>query len=189
MPRSKIKPLPSLEELLALLDYDPVAGSLIWKLRLATSKANKGFNASHAGKPAGSCTIGRKHGDNKYLVVGIRNERGYHQYQAHRIIWKMMTGDEPSELIDHIDRDPFNLKWENFREATNGTNIQNSKLRRDNISGVKGVSWDAQHKKWRVTISVNKQHFRLGRFSTVEEAKSIIELKRQELHGEFARLK
>lgn len=100
-----------------------------------------------------------------------------------------MTGEEPPEFVDHKDGDRLNNRFANFRAADNGKNLQNAKLRKDNISGVKGVSWDASHNKWRAIISVGKQHFRLGRFDTVEEAKAVIDRKRQELHGEFARQK
>ena len=183
MPRWKPKPLPSVEALKALFDYDPETGILTWKRRSGSSRADLGFNNKAGGKPAGTRGAGRE--GNRYLVIGIDGS----YYKAHRIIWKMMTGEEAPEFIDHRDGDNLNNRWANFRPADNGTNLQNAKLRKDNISGVKGVSWDAGHKKWRVTISVNKQHYRLGRFSTVEEAKTAIDAARERLHGEFARFK
>lgn len=100
-----------------------------------------------------------------------------------------MTGDEPPEMIDHRDGDELNLRWENLRAATNGQNLQNAKLRRDNGSGVKGVHWDASHKKWRAVISVHKSHHHLGRFDTVADAETAILAARQHMHGDFARSK
>ena len=180
MPRWKPKPLPSAEGLRAIFEYVPETGLLIWKRREVKSRSDFGFNNKCGGKVAGTVT-GRE--GNQYIHVGI----GKVYYQAHRIIWKMVTGEEPPEFIDHKDGNNLNNRWPNFRAADNGTNLQNAKLRKDNISGVKGVSWDAGHKMWRVTIAVNKKYYRFGRFSTVEEAKAVIDQKRQELHGEFAR--
>lgn len=185
MGRAPIRVLPSAEFLRSILDYDPATGDLIWKPRRSATN----FNAKHACKKAGSISKGRNGGDNKYLVVGFKYEGRYQQFPAHRLIWKMVTGAEPPAMIDHRDGDNFNNRWLNLRPADNGKNLQNAKLRRDNISGVKGVSWDAGHKKWRVTIAVNGKFLRLGRFDTVEAAALIANEARNKLHGNFARMK
>lgn len=187
MKRKPIRILPAVELLRSLLDYDPVTGSLRWKSKSATSHLNKIFNSKYAGKAAGSMSAGRAHGDNKYLVVGVRDAGRYQQFPAHRIIWKIVTGEEPPPLIDHKDGDAVNMKWNNLRAATNGQNIRNAKLRSDNISGVKGVSWDSGHKKWRAIISIDKRYVRLGRYDTIAQARAVIELEREKMHGEFAR--
>jgi hypothetical protein len=184
--RAPIRKLPNITILRNLLDYDPDTGLLTWKCRPDISKYNKGFNRRFAGQSAGSLSGDAERG-NQYIVVGVRHAGMYQQYKAHRIIWKMMTKNEPPDFIDHKDGDAFNLRWSNIRAATNGQNLQNAKLRKDNRSGVKGVSWDVSHQKWKAVISVNKQQFRLGRFSTVEEAEAVIARKRHELHGEFSR--
>ena len=100
-----------------------------------------------------------------------------------------MTGEDPSEIIDHKDGDTLNLKWPNLRPATNGTNIQNSKLRSDNKSGVKGVCWDTYHKKWVAHVTVDGKQVKIGRFKTIEEATVAVEAARERMHGEFARFK
>jgi hypothetical protein len=177
--RSDIKPLPSLEVLNALLSYDEHTGVLTWKMQPATSRGNIGFNNKCGGKVAG--TVG-EHG---YVSVGI-GKRQY--YLAHRIIWKMMTGVDPLDQVDHEDTDRSNNRWSNLRAAANGPNIQNSKLRKDNTSGIKGVHWDMRHKKWRAVITANGKSTRLGRFPTIQEAASVIAQARLEMHGDFARL-
>jgi hypothetical protein len=70
--RAPIRQLPSQEELLALLSYDPDTGELLWRRREELSGADKRFNAKYAGRPAGSLTIGRADGTNRYLVVGLQ---------------------------------------------------------------------------------------------------------------------
>lgn len=176
--RSDIKPLPSLERLNELLTYDPGTGILTWKVLPAISRSNICFNNKCGGKVAG--TVGRR----GYIMLGI----GKVYYLAHRIIWKMQTGIDPVDIIDHEDADRSNNRWLNLREAANGPNIQNSKLRVDNSSGVKGVHWDAQHKKWRAVLTTNGVSVRLGRFASLEEAASVIEAARMRDHGEFARV-
>jgi hypothetical protein len=176
--RSDIKPLPSLARLNELLSYEPETGVLTWKTQPTTSRANIGFNNKCGGKVAG--TIGAK----GYLTVGI----GKSYYLAHRIIWKIMTGADPVDQVDHEDTDRLNNRWLNLRPTENGPNVQNSKLRVDNSSGVKGVHWDAQHKKWRAVLTTNGVSVRLGRFASLEEAASVIESARMRDHGEFARV-
>lgn len=187
MRRAPIRILPSREVLCSLLSYDPDTGALIWKAREPITRADRGFNTAHAGKPAGSLSIGRPDGSNRYLVVGFRVDGKYQQVKAHRIVVKMMTGEEPPDCVDHHDGDELNLRWVNLRPATNGQNLHNAKLRSDNRSGVKGVCWDAWHSSWKAYISINKVQLKLGRFKRLEDAVKIVQEIRPELHGQFAR--
>lgn len=175
--RADIKPLPSLEELQRLLSYDETTGILTWKTQPATSRSNICFNNKCAGKIAG--TVGKA----GYLVVGI----GKVYYLAHRLIWKMMTGEDPADQVDHEDTDRLNNRWRNLRGTSNGPNIQNSRIRKDNKSGIKGVHWDAHHKAWRAVITANKTSVRLGRFKRLEDAEAAVLAARMKLHGDFAR--
>jgi hypothetical protein len=176
--RIDIKPLPSLARLQKLLVYDKASGVLTWKVLPTTSRSNICHNNKCGGKVAG--TIGLS----GYLVVGISKK----YYLAHRIIWKMMTGSDPVDQVDHTDANRLNNHWSNLREATNGLNIQNSKIRNDNTSGIKGVHWDMQHKKWRAVINANGKSKRLGRYSSLNEAARVISKARLEMHGSFARI-
>lgn len=175
--RADIKPLPSLARLNELLSYDEHTGILTWEMQPATSRSNVGFNNKCGGKVAG--TVGAK----GYIMIGI----GKVYYLAHRIIWKMMTGADPIDQVDHEDTDRSNNRWRNLREAANGPNIQNSKLRKDNSSGVKGVHWDSHRKRWRAVITTNGYQRRVGRFSDLKEAEAAMVAARVADHGEFAR--
>src|ERR1700731_361182 len=98
MARASIRKIPSYEFLHRMLSYDQDTGDLRWRLRSGGKIGQGGdasFNGKYAGKVAGTISVGRPDGSNKYLVVGLRFEGKYQQYPAHRIIWKMMTGDEP----------------------------------------------------------------------------------------------
>jgi hypothetical protein len=176
--RNDIKPLPSLERLNELLSYDELSGILTWKMQPTTSRSNICFNNKCGGKVAGTIN------EDGYVVLGIAKK----YYLAHRIIWKLMTGSDPLDIVDHEDTDKGNNCWLNLREAANGPNIQNSKLRSDNKSGVKGVFWDAPHKAWRAVLTTNGTSIRLGRFKSLEKATSVITQARLRNHGEFARM-
>jgi hypothetical protein len=165
-----------------LFAYNPETGSIKWRLRPATTGVNKRFNARYGGKEAG--TVGKS----GYVSICIREpHEKFITFYAHRIIWKLMTGDDPSDQVDHEDTVRSNNRWKNLRSASNGSNIQNSRLRKDNKSGVKGVCWDAWHGKWQTQITYNKITHRFGRFDTVEQASSVVNTARIRLHGEFAR--
>jgi HNH endonuclease len=175
--RSDIKPLASLERLNELLSYDDQTGVLTWKILPATSRSNICHNNKCGGKVAG--TIGAK----GYIMIGI----GKVYYLAHRIIWKLMTGCDPIDIVDHEDTDRGNNRWGNLREASNGPNIQNSRIRKDNKSGIKGVHWDKHHNAWKATLSVEGKQIQLGRYKRLEDAAEVRRRAAERLHGEFAR--
>lgn len=168
--RAPIKALPDREELLRLFEYDPNAGALRWK------SIPVNFRRAKVGDEVGTVNA------RGYRVVGIAGV----YYYVHRIIWKMVTGDEPSQFIDHIDRDRLNNRWLNFREATNAENKQNGCIYSNNKTGVKGVCWDASHRAWRAYISVNGVQRKLGRFKALEAATAAVNAARLQLHGNFA---
>lgn len=172
MLRAPIKLLPSREELLRLFAYDPESGTLTWR-------ANPKFH----GKPVGKCGTITARG---YLHVGIRQNGKPTYYLAHRLIWKMVTGDEPVFQIDHIDGDRLHNAWSNLRAATNGQNVWNSKLRRDNKTGFKGVHFKGR--KYRAAIKDGSRIRHLGCFDTAEEAALAWEREASKQRGQYFRL-
>ena len=57
------------------------------------------------------------------------------------------TNVENKSFVDHIDNDKSNNNIANLRWATRAENNQNASMRKDNTSGVKGVSWDKDTNK------------------------------------------
>jgi hypothetical protein len=95
---------------------------------------------------------------------------------------------DPSTHVDHIDSDGLNNASVNLRRATKSQNNHNSKRRSDNISGYRGVSFDASVKKWRADImSKGKPKF-LGFAATAKAAAIVRDTAAIRLHGDFARL-
>jgi hypothetical protein len=133
----KAKALPSQGYLIESFNYDPGSGELTWKHRpdhhfkdeqLGSSWVANLVNSRFAGRPAFSVNT---HG---HLRGGLNGQRVY----AHRIIWKIVHGDEP-RIIDHIDGNPLNNRITNLRSVTHRENSQNMKMNRSNSTGVTGV--------------------------------------------------
>lgn len=121
--------------------------------------------------------------------AGITNARGYRhigidqkKYLAHRLAWLYMTGECP-KYIDHINGVPGDDRWANLRSATMPQNGANSRLPKNNTSGLKGVSWAAKDKKWRAQIC--SAH--IGYFDTAEDAHTAYMVAARERFGNFAR--
>ena len=161
MSRTKELPLPPQDELRKLFRYDGQTGKLFWKWRprwrFSDAGRHKAWNAQYADKEAFT-TLCNGH------LRGIYN--GQHCY-AHRLIWKLKTGEEPPE-IDHIDGDPTNNRWKNLRAANRAINNRNVSRRKDNTSGVTGVC--ARGKRWLAQIMDRGQVRHIGVYDTKAEA-------------------
>lgn len=85
---------------------------------------------------------------------------------AHRFV------SEPScdELVDHIDRNKKNNMRSNLRNTNKSVNAYNSKIRTTNKSGVVGVRFRDDTKRWQAEIRRNYEKISLGCYGTKEEA-------------------
>lgn len=138
-------------EIESLFEYKD--GDLFWKVTKG-SAAIKGNKAGSKDK-------------NGYLQTKINGKI----YKNHRLIW-VMHGFCLPEFLDHIDNNPSNNRIENLRPVDKRLNAANSRIRGDNRSGFKGVSFHKQRKKWRASIGINGKCLHLGLYSNVEDAKS-----------------
>lgn len=108
--------------------------------------------------------------------------------KMHRIILGRILDRElqSKEKTDHINGDRLDNRRCNLRLATHAENMQNCRLRNDNTSGYKGVSWDTSKNKWIAQIMVNKKNKYLGRFDTPEEGHEAYKKAALLYYGEFA---
>lgn len=137
---SKMKSDLTYEEVAEWLTYDPDTGSLKW------------IAGRRVGHEAGTLNRG-------YLQVNIRGSI----YRAHRLAWLLHTGSWPTNVIDHIDRNPSNNRISNLRDVPQAINNQNVRAL--------GATYHRQRKKWCAQIKIGggrKKH--LGLFETQEEA-------------------
>lgn len=114
----------------------------------------------------------------------IKETKGRERMAIHRMILGLSAGDPRKG--DHINHDGLDNRRANLRIATHGQNVQNSRRRRDNTSGFKGVSWDKEASKWQAYIFSDKRRRLLGRFKTKEEAHAAYCVAAQALWGEFS---
>ena len=134
-----------------LFDFNADTGILTRKSVLRSKKADR----------ASGCLT-----NNGYLVVSIDCAT----YLLHRVIWLYVYGYFPEHDIDHINRDKCDNRLENLREATRACNVKNTGLRSDNTSGVKGVYWHTQARKWNPKIFLEGRGISLGLFYDFTEA-------------------
>ena len=147
-----------------ILKYDQSTGFFVWKV--SPSRSVK------MGEQAG--TIDGK-GYVRICIKGVSNK-------AHRLAWAVVYGELPAMAIDHINRVPSDNRILNLRLATCSQNVVNSKIRANNTSGIRGVSWDKKYNKWKVQIA--GKH--IGYFNSLTESKQMYTKVRLEKYKEFA---
>lgn len=177
------KPLPPVEYLRQCLDYDIESGALTWRERprdhFSSDSHWRRWNGRYPGKEAGSRA--RESEIWIYITVSLLGAT----YRAHRIIWKMIYGADPTELIDHIDGDGTNNRIGNMRAANPTQNAQNTKSR---VPGrLKGVQRHKKNGTWMARIGCNNKRKSLGHFKTEELAHEAYRRAAAEQFGEFAR--
>lgn len=150
------------EYLSAAIKYDPETGHLY---------------STHGNRVGYKCKDG-------YMQVTLPDGS---QRKSHRIAWMLMTGSYPNQLIDHIDGDKTNNKWNNLRSVTYSQNGMNSKHRSSNTSGSKGVSFCKQYGKWEAYIWRDNKKHNLGYYDDKSSAAAAYAEASKEMHGEYAR--
>lgn len=159
-------PLPSIERLHELLDYNPELGCFRWK------ETRGSIRKGHvAGTPSGQYT--------SIKIDGVL-------LLAHRIAWAMTYGEWP-DCVDHINGNGFSNRITNLRACSHSENLWNQKVSKANKSGFKGVHWNSKDKRWRVQLKVDKCLKYLGQFKTKEAAHAAYCEGAKRFHGEFAR--
>lgn len=164
----KLRAKPSVEEVRALLAYDPETGEITWKV----SRGGWG-----AGRVAGRVD------EDGYRRIGLFGR----QYHASHIAFVIKTGEWCPTQIDHEDTDRGNNRWSNLRPSTQSQNIANTGIRPNNTSGFKGVSFEKRTGLWRASIKVNQKSRWLGSFETPEMAHEAYKTEAMKAWGQFAR--
>jgi hypothetical protein len=155
------------QELKELLHYNPETGIFTWKV----SPARQVFSGDIAGTK-------RKDG---YIQIKVKNKL----ILSHRLAWIYMYGYLP-KYIDHINGQRDDNRIINIREVSNQQNSLNSKISKNNTSGIKGVYWDKSRNKWTVRLSIDGKCKFFKRFDDIDLAKLVIEEVRNKYHGKYA---
>jgi hypothetical protein len=150
--RPSVKNLPTQEYLNECFRYDPKTGYLYRKIKTA--------NCVNIGDRVGG--LDRK----GYSRLSVKNKR----YFAHRIIWCMIYGSFPPEQIDHQNHIRSDNRIGNLCLATNEQNSKNRSISGSHTSGVIGVGWRKDTKRWTSRITVSGKRINLGFFTDKSEA-------------------
>lgn len=123
----------------------------------------------------------RWHVDSDGYAVGWD---GNTKTKMHRII----VGAEKNEQVDHINRNRLDNQRTNLRRCTQEDNHKNIRHSPRGTSRFKGVHWDKEHRKWRVSLSVDTRILFVGRFDDEIAAAKAYDVAARHYHGEFATL-
>jgi hypothetical protein len=177
---SKFRKLPSQEFLQECFDYNHETGDLIWKERplehFVSEKVYNWWNKRFCGQPSYNLN------PSGYLICMIYSK----SYAAHRIIWKLMTGEDPEFEIDHINQIRSDNSWNNLRLAERNGNQQNKFNYKNNTTGVKGVRYSKEKNRFVAEIQANKVNHYIGTFESLDDAALHVELYRDKYHQEFS---
>lgn len=103
----------------ALLEADPIAGTLRWK------PASGRHGLAGATRPAEPCNY-------RNVVIDGRG------YKAHRLMWLLCTGAWPEFVVDHINGDRHDNRLANLRDVPHAENQRNQSFHR---AGARKSDW------------------------------------------------
>jgi hypothetical protein len=159
-------------ELLALCEeylvYDPLSG--LFYNRIDRGKVKAGSVTGHIS------SVG-------YVRLGLEGKH----YSCHRLAFLMTYRHMPSGVIDHINGHKLDNRIINLRACTVGENLRNCKMRANNTSGYKGVSWARSANKWKVQLRIDGKSIYIGLFDDKIKAALAYDEYSLALYGEFAK--
>ena len=146
------------------LHYEQDTGRLFWLARepwmFAEERHALAWNNRYAGSEALTTSV------KGYRAGALLNRHMY----AHRAAWAITFKKWP-ECIDHINRDRKDNRLINLREVFHFENMQNMPLLRTSKSGITGVVFLEEKKKWVASIGKRGRSIFLGHYETEKEAR------------------
>lgn len=92
------------------------------------------------------------------------------------------------EVVDHINHNTLDNRRENLRVCAQVLNMANARIRSDNTSGYKGVTWYKRDKKWKAQLQYKGKNINLGTFESRHDAAKMYNFWAYDLFGEYALL-
>jgi hypothetical protein len=87
-------------------------------------------------------------------------------------------------IVDHINGDTLDNRRKNLRILTKQQNTWNQKIRINNTSGYRGVSWNRKNRKWKAFVA--KDYF--GLYGNKWAAALVHNIWAKKRYGKFAKL-
>lgn len=129
-------------------------------------------------------------GHSRHTGYARRSEYPLGRYGKQKLIWlhhivmNVLTGFN----VDHINGNGLDNQKVNLRICDNSQNQHNARLRKDNKSGYKGVSFYKTRQIWQVQITIKTKKIHVVYFENKETAALAYNAAAREYFGEFARL-
>jgi len=181
--------LPSADYLRTKFIYEQETGKLVW-----ANGFRKGKEAGYPKESQSRVSEGKRI-VTSYIYVKLQDKNlpdyktGKKVY-AHRIIWKMMTGEDLGKMsVDHVNGDGTDNRWKNLRKATFSQNAANREVTCRSKSGIKGVKrMETLYGVYRYRADIRKdgKSISLGTYDTLDEAIAARARAENRLYKEFA---
>ena len=103
---------------------------------------------------------------------------------------RLILGLEPFDPLegDHINGNTLDNRDSNLRIATSQQNARNRRVHSNNLTGMKGITYDPRSNRWMARIMVDGKSVWLGYHATKEEAYAVYKAAELLYFGEFTRL-
>lgn len=113
----------------------------------------------------------------KIFHYAVNNKIGF----LHRYV----MGNPDGYQVDHKNQKTTDCRKENLRKATASQQMMNGGIRKDSVSGHRGITWNKATSKWIAYIEKNKKRTYLGYFDNISDAISVRKKAEEEYFGEF----
>lgn len=118
-----------------------------------------------------------------YVTSGGNTNLLFKDLLLHRVV----LGAKKGQFVDHINGNKLDNRRQNLRLCNQSQNGANTKMRKNNTSGYKGVTWITTANKWKAQIMINRKMYNLGLFGAPEEANLAYKTRALLEWGEFAK--
>ena len=159
-----------------MVKYSPLSGDMYWKEKPPTERDATRWNARYAGRLCGTID------DKGYRRILFRFDGTVFRIRAHRLAWFIVHGKFPDDEIDHINQNKLDKTIANLRDVQRIVNQRNGTRKGNNTSGVPGVTWHKQNKKWCAQANVLGIHYHIGSYAEISDAERAVKAFRSN-HG------
>lgn len=111
--------------------------------------------------------------ENGYYRVSLTKHNKRKKTMVHRLIAEhFIPNPNNYDKVDHINGIKTDNRIENLRWCSQAENsrFENHKIRKNNTSGYRGISFDKRVNKYQTEVNVNGEKIYIGRFDTLEIA-------------------
>lgn len=149
-------------------DFNPETGEVRWKI--------------HPSKKIRAGSIAGSDDGRGYWKVRFRKRN----YYLHILMWVAVYGRWPTNDIDHVNGTKSDIRIINLREATRAQNVASKPVRRDSLTGRKGVTLDKRDGYYYPYVDFGGKRRSLGRFTNLDDAHAARLTEEKKLYGEFS---